>query len=131
MSDANVRVMESVFEAIERRDLPGLLALCTPDVVFEWPPPLPYAAGERGAWAETWIPLQPTPAEIRLDPRVVAHAGDEVVVLWHQRGRSPAGERIDSPVLALYRLAGGKLAHAKMFHFDPAGVARFLASAGS
>jgi ketosteroid isomerase-like protein len=64
-----------------------------------------------------------------MDPRVVAGTGDEVVVLWQQRGLSPAGDRFDGPVLALYRLREGKLARAQMFYFDTVGVTGFLAKA--
>ena len=102
-----------------------------PAVELIWPDSLPYGAGRGPAWAETWDALQPTAAERRLDPRVVAAAGDEVVVLWWQRGLSPAGERFEDPVLGLYRLREGRLVRAQMFHFDAAAVARFLAAAGS
>ena len=34
-----------------------------------------------------------------MDPRVVAANGDEVVVLWRQRGVSRAGDRFDGEVL--------------------------------
>jgi hypothetical protein len=61
--------------------------------------------------------------------RVVAADHDEVVVLWRQRGVSPAGERFDGQVLGLFQLRDGKLARAQMFYFDPAGAARFLAEA--
>jgi ketosteroid isomerase-like protein len=64
-----------------------------------------------------------------MDPRVVAASGNEVVVLWQQRGVSPAGDRFDGPVLALYQLRDGKLARAQMFYFDTVGVAGFLAKA--
>ena len=30
--------------------------------------------GERGGWAQTWIPLQPTEAEQRMDARTVSLA---------------------------------------------------------
>jgi ketosteroid isomerase-like protein len=129
----NVETMREIFRAIESRDLARLLALTDPAAEFHWPPSLPYggmsplqpAAGP--SWAETWIPLQPTEAEQRMDPRIVAASDDEVVVLWHQRGMSPAGERCDAPVLALYLLRDGKLARAQMFYFDSAEVAGFLA----
>ena len=39
---------------------------------------------------------------------------------------SPAGERIDFPVLALYGVRDGKLARAQMFHYDTAALVRFL-----
>jgi len=60
---------------------------------------------------------------------VVAATEDEVVVLWHQRGRDRAGRELDTPVLGLYRVRDGKLARAQMFYFDPLAAAEFLAAA--
>jgi uncharacterized protein len=129
-------VILAIFRAVERRDGEAFQALCQPDVALHWPPPLPYggsfradaAEARRGPnWEETWDPLQPTDGERQMDPRVVASDDDEVVVLWRQRGVSPAGERFDGQVLGLYQLRDGKLARAQMFYFDPAGAARFLA----
>jgi uncharacterized protein len=85
----NVEIMRGIFRAIEDRDLARLVALTDPAAEFHWPPSLPYggisplqpAAGP--SWAETWIPLQPTKAEQRMDARIVAASDDEVVVLWH------------------------------------------------
>jgi ketosteroid isomerase-like protein len=125
----NIEVMRGIFNAIERRDLQGVTDRCHPDVEFLWPPSLPYDRGERGGWAQTWIPLQPTEAEQRMDARVVAASEEEVVVLWRQRGVSPAGEKFDDPVLGLYRLRDGKLARAQMFYFDTVPLVRFLANA--
>ena len=125
----NTEVMRGIFSAIERRDFQRLLDLCQADVEFLWPPSLPYAGGERGAWAETWVPLQPTEAEQRMNPRVVAATEDEVVILWQQRGVSLAGDRFDGPVLGLYQLRDGKLARAQMFYFDTVGLLDFLTKA--
>lgn len=131
-TEANVEVMLEIFRAIERRDLEGFLGLCRPDVEFHWPPSLPYGGTSPSTgWAETWVPLQPTPAEQRMDPRVVAARDDEVVVLWHQRGAIRSGERFDAPVLALYHVCEGKLARAQMFYFDTVPLVRFLAHARS
>jgi len=60
---------------------------------------------------------------------VVASNGDEVVVLWRQRGLSPGGERFDGPVLALYTVREGRLARAQMFYFDTPALVEFLARA--
>jgi ketosteroid isomerase-like protein len=49
-----------------------------------------------------------------------------VVVVWRQRGISPSGDRLDSPVLALYEIRDGKLARAQMFYFDTPAVVEFL-----
>src|SRR5262249_9633178 len=110
----NAEVMLEIFSAIERRDPQRVFELCEPDVEFHWPPSLPYGGISRGraadslTWSTTWVPLQPTEAERRMDPRVVATSGDEVVVVWQQRGVGPRGDRFDGPVLGLYRLRDGK-----------------------
>jgi uncharacterized protein len=138
MSDPT-EVIRAAFRAVEDRDERALRALYHPDVEFHWPASLPYGGTVRGAeivrlggnqgWAATWDPLQPTDAERRMDPRVVAASADEVVVLWRQRGRSPSGERLDEPVLGLYRVRDRKLARAQMFYFDTAAVVAFLKQA--
>lgn len=59
----------------------------------------------------------------------MAARDDEVVVSWRQRGVSPRGDRVDSPVLALSEMRDGKLAKAQMYYFDPSAVTAFLAGA--
>jgi len=131
--EKNVEVMLKIFSAIERRDSQGALEFFHHDIEFHWPPSLPYGGTSRGlkvngpTWIATWDPLQPTEAERRMDPRVVAAGEEEVVILWRQRGVSPAGDRIDTPVLGLYQLREGKLARAQMFYFDSAAALSFLA----
>jgi ketosteroid isomerase-like protein len=127
----NVSLILEIFQAIEQRDAARVFSLCDPAVEFLWPPSLPYAGGEPGAWAETWAPLQPTEAARRMDPRVVGATEDEVVVLWQQRAVSPAGDGLETPVLALYQVRKGKLARAQMFYFETAAVNDFLARANS
>jgi ketosteroid isomerase-like protein len=134
----SVGVVLEAFRAVEQRDEERQRDLFHPDAEFHWPPSLPYGGTLRGreietrqvhTWEETWNPLQPTDAERRMDPRVVAATGEEVVVLWRQRGVDPAGERFDSPVLGLYQVRAGKLVRAQMFYFDPVAADRFLANA--
>ena len=134
-STENVQVMRNIFSTIERRDAQGFRELVHPDVEMHWPASLPYGGTARGpkpeepTWSATWIPLQPSEAEQRMDPRVVAASADEVVVLWRQRGVTPAGDRCDEEVLGLYHVRGGKLARAQMFYFATAALVRFLAKA--
>ena len=134
-------LMLAIFDAIERRDAERFTELVHPDFEIHWPPSLSYGGSYRDldvdarqgrrSWAGTWGPLQPTAAERRMDPRVVAvnDASGEVVVLWRQRGRSPAGERFDGQVLGLYQVRDGRLARAQMFYFDTVALAEFLANA--
>ena len=135
--ERNIQIMLEVFRAVERRDAQRMLDLVVPDVEFQWPPSLPYGGTRRGlnpegpTWGKTWDALQPTAAERNLSPRLIAASETEVVVHWQQRGLTSAGDRIDTPVLGLYRLQDGKLARAQMFYFDPAAVLSFLAKAGN
>ena len=139
----HIELMLAVFSAVERRDAQRFTELVQPDFEIHWPPSLPYggtyrdldieAQQGRPTWAETWNQLQPSAAERRMDPRVVAanHETGEVVVLWRQRGRSPTGERFDGPVLGLYKIRGGRLARAQMFYFDTVALTDFLANAAN
>jgi ketosteroid isomerase-like protein len=135
--EKNLEVILEIFNAIERRDISREQDLVQPDIELHWPPSLPYGGTTRGmkpgrpGWGSTWIPLQPTEAERRMDPRVVAANDEEVVVLWHQRGLTAAGDKLDVEVLGLYRFRDGKLARAQMFYFDTASVLSFLAKANS
>jgi len=135
VSNHNAELMLAIFRAIEQRDAQRLRELFDPELEMHWPPSLPYGGTHTAStlgpttWSQTWAPLQPTDAERSMDPRVVAASGDEVVVLWQQRGVAPAGERFDGEVLALYKLRNGKLIRAQMFYFDTVATARFLANA--
>ena len=135
VTNHNAELMLEIFRAIEERNAPRLRELFDPGLEMHWPPSLPYGGAHTAStpgpatWSQTWTPLQPTEAERRMDPRVVAAARDEVVVLWQQRGVAPAGERFDGEVLALYKLRNGKLIRAQMFYFDAVATARFLTNA--
>jgi ketosteroid isomerase-like protein len=134
-TEESVRVVLETFRAVEDRDVMRLLELYHPELEFHWPPSLPYGGSFRAdgaagqGWSEAWLPLQPSAAERRMDPRVIAAADDEVVVLWRQRGVKASGERFDGEVLGLYRVRDGKLARAQMFYFDSAAVSSFLEDA--
>jgi len=142
---SNAEVVLAVIRAVEERDAEALFELYHSDVELHDAPSLPYTYSARGktamreqletapeeTWLGTWGPLQPTEDERRMDPRVVATAGDEVVVLYTTRAVAPDGERFESPVLGLYEVREGKLARAQMFHYDTAAILAFLERAGS
>jgi ketosteroid isomerase-like protein len=136
-ADESVAIVLEAFRAVEERDEERLRELYHPEVEFHWTPSLPFGGswrsgvGDRAgpSWSEVWEPLQPTEAERRMDPRVVAATDREVVVHWHQRGVSAGGERFDGEALGLYEVRDGKFARAQMFYFDAIAVQRFLAAA--
>jgi ketosteroid isomerase-like protein len=132
-----VDVVMQVFRSVEERNPQLALEVYHDGLEFHWPRPLPYAGSSYGitaslerrpGWAETWDPFQGQD-DRGLGARVVAASEDEVVVLWHQRGRDRAGRQLDTLVLGLYEVRDGKLARAQMFYFDPLAAAEFLAEA--
>jgi ketosteroid isomerase-like protein len=142
---SNEEVVLAVIRAVEERDADALFELYHDDVELHDAPSLPYASTTRGkaamrdqletapetTWLGTWGPLQPTEAERRMDPRVVASDGDEVTVLYMTRALAPDGEHFESPVLGLYEVRDGKFARAQMFHYDTAAIVAFLKRAAS
>jgi uncharacterized protein len=142
---SNEEVVLAVIRAVEERDADALFELYHDDVELHDAPSLPYTYTARGkaamrdqfetapetTWLGTWGPLQPTEAERRMDPRVVASDGDEVTVLYMTRAVAPDGERFESPVLGLYEVRDGKFARAQMFHYDTAAILAFFKRAAS
>jgi uncharacterized protein len=138
---SNAEVVLAVIRAVEERDADALFELYHDDVELHDAPSLPYSYTARGkaamrdqletapetTWLGTWGPLQPTESERRMDARIIAAAGDEVVALYQQRGVSPEGERFEKPCVGLYEVRDGKLARAQMFHYDTAAITEFLA----
>jgi hypothetical protein len=59
-------------------------------------------------------------------PPVIGADDHQVVILYHQRGVSPSGERFDGEVIGLYELRDFRLSRAQMFYFDEAALVRFL-----
>lgn len=141
--DSKAQVALDVIQAVQDRDVDTLNRLYHDDLEFHEAASLPYGGVLKGknvlqeqlesepekTWLGTWAPLQPTDAERRFDPRLVAVNGDEVVVKYWTRGVSPDGERFESEVLALYEVRDGKFARAQMFHYDTAALNEFLGRA--
>jgi ketosteroid isomerase-like protein len=141
--DSRAQVVLDVIQAVQDRDAETLDRLYHDDLEFHEASSLPYGGELKGkkvlleqlesdperTWLGTWGPLQPTEAERRFDPRVVAVNGDEVVVKYWTRGVSSDGERFESEVLALYEVRDGKFARAQMFHFDTAALNEFFSRA--
>ena len=129
-----LEIVRRLYEAVPRRDM-SAADLYAEDVVIHEAASLPYGgdyAGSDGVlrhaqrYLEHWDRLQ-EPAERQLDP-VYFQSRDQVVVLWRQRGRD--GDRtFDMPAVSVYRLENDRITESRMFHFDAAAVAAFLAAA--
>jgi uncharacterized protein len=131
MSEENVEVVRRLFDAVERRDLAGVIASYDENIVIHEASSLPYGGvyhGYEGAqdhaarYVQTWDHFQ-TAAEQKLDAEFL-DAGDTVIVLWRQRAARGA-RKFDSSAASVYRLRNGKIIESEMFQ-DTDAVLQFL-----
>ncbi|MEO5900327.1 MAG: nuclear transport factor 2 family protein [Ilumatobacteraceae bacterium] len=80
----------------------------------------------QATFAETWLPLQPTADERRLDPAIIAASGETVVARYTWRGRDAHGRTFAADTIAHYEVRDGLFAKARMYHFDLTGLIAFL-----
>ena len=111
--------VRGLFDAFNRRDLPGALKLLHPDLVFE---PVsaallgdgqPYRghAGVRRYFAditEHWHELAVNPVHVRA-------AGDAVVALGQTRARGPGGVLADAPTTWVFKFQEDLVGHILVF----------------
>ena len=117
MSEQNVVVVRSMWEAFLRNDFEAALSAFEPDV--EWDGTnLPDGKVSRGldavvehltSWAETWEIW-----EIELE-QVIDAGGDQVIAFIRERGRTKAGLEVNERHSELYTVRNGKIAYRRGF----------------
>jgi ketosteroid isomerase-like protein len=117
MSEQNVAVVRSMWEAFFRNDFEAALSAFEPNV--EWDGTnLPDGNVSRGLdavvehltkWAETWETW-----EIELE-QVIDAGGDQVIAFIRERGRTKAGLEVNERHSELYTVRDGKIGYRKGF----------------
>lgn len=136
MSQQNVENVRRLFQAVEERDIAGVLAAYAPEIVIRDAESLPYGGihhdleGAKqhveGA-AQTWNHLQP-PAERKMDA-VFLDVEDYIIVLWRLKGlAASSGRKLDLPVVSVYKMRDGKILESQMFYSDTVPIQQFLES---
>jgi uncharacterized protein len=112
MSQQNVDLVRSAYEAYNRRDVEGVLAAFDPMIDWDVPDSLAWGGHATGidAVARFFQGLKPYLG----DRHQVAigdliDAGDRVVALVRHQGFGPDGEAYDVPSIMVWTAAGGKL----------------------
>jgi ketosteroid isomerase-like protein len=113
---SNVEIVRDAFEAYERRDFEGVLALCDPDIVVHDP-------GRTGAvfrghdalmrfwqeWLESWDEYTVVPTE-------VTEADDEIFVACRQTGRAKlTGIEISQDLFQVFRFRSGRIVEYRLY----------------
>lgn len=136
MSQQNIENVRRLFQAVEERDIAGVLAAYAPEIVIRDAESLPYGGihhGLEGAKqhvegaAQTWNHLQP-PAERKMDA-VFLDVEDYIIVLWRLKGlAASSGRKLDLPVVSVYKMRDGKILESQMFYSDTVPIQQFLES---
>jgi ketosteroid isomerase-like protein len=114
----NVEVTRRAFEAFDRRDVDGVLALCDPEVEFH------AVTGELAAGGEPYrghegirryfADAERVWEELRMTPRDFRAVGDHVVVLGRVYARG-GGRIVDSPTGWVWRIRDGLLVWGRVY----------------
>jgi ketosteroid isomerase-like protein len=90
----NVATLRSGYEAFARGDVPAVLALFDPDIVWSTPETVQFGGAYRGpaGVGEFFSKLPENYQELNVEPRTFVDGGDTVVAIGAHRGRSRSGE---------------------------------------
>jgi ketosteroid isomerase-like protein len=114
-TEANKRVVQTVFEMFGRGDVPGLLELITDDAEWAAPGPetVPYfgeRSGREGA-LEFFKNLGSSVEFESFEPGDLIAEGDRVVALGHERGRVRSTSKVfDNAWALVFTIREGKVA---------------------
>ncbi len=113
MAQQDVATMRRAYEAFNRADIPGVLAVF--DEQIEWHEPgggTAPAGTFRGAGSvasDVFATVPATFAEFQATPeRFIADAADHVVVVGTFRGQSKGGQQLEAPFVHVWELRDGK-----------------------
>lgn len=115
MSQQNVQIVQSGYEAFNRQDIPSVLALY--DEQIEWVEggggraPSGTFRGPQAVGKDVFATVPANFDEFRADPEQFIDAGDHVVVIGRFRGRAKSGAVLDAPFAHVQRIRNGKITH--------------------
>ncbi len=134
MSDEkkNTEVVQNLFAAFGRGDIPGLLALVADDVVWFIPGPaeVPHAGERRGheGVLQFFQTLGGAVEFEQFEVRELVAQGDKVVALGFERGRVRAsGRTFDNPWALVFTVRDGRVAEFRGYEDTAAVAAAFRA----
>ena len=118
---SNVAVIERLYDAFRRRDIPAVLALFADDVEIRQSSAVPWGGTHRGHdGAVTFFSKLTGTITSTVTIERFLDAGDHVVVIGSTRGTvNGSGAAFDVPVAHVWTLRDGKVARVQYFIDDP------------
>jgi uncharacterized protein len=126
----NTRVVQQMYAAFGRGDMPALLSVLADDVDWHWqmagPANLPYAGRWRGREqvAQFFTAISETVEVQQFEPQEFIAQGDTVVVLGHERSCARStGRAFEQEWAHVYALRDGKVVRFRAYEDTAAQVA--------
>jgi uncharacterized protein len=118
--EENKRVVQAIFEAFGRGDVPGVLSHLAEDVEWRAPGPasVPYLGERRGRGGATefFVKLGTNVEFESFEPGAFIAEGDRVVALGRERGRvRGTGKVFDNEWALVFTFGGGKVTHFQLY----------------
>jgi ketosteroid isomerase-like protein len=114
MSQPNVSLVQSLYDAFARGDIPAILGAMDPDIVWDIPqaPDYPLGGthrGPQGIASEFFSVIPSYYLEFAAIPQHMVDNGDRVIVLGEYRGKGKAsGTAFQVPVAHVYDFRDGR-----------------------
>ncbi|HEY7307429.1 MAG TPA: nuclear transport factor 2 family protein [Bryobacteraceae bacterium] len=112
MSQQDVAIVRSGYDAFNRKDIPAVLELYDPQI--EWieagggRSPAGTFHGPQSVANDVFATVPQNFDDFRVDPEQFIDAGEHVVVVGRFRGTAKSGATLDAPFVHVYRLRNGK-----------------------
>lgn len=126
----NVQLVQQIYSAIGRGDIPGVVGMMAADVEIHLPGPseIPFAgtyAGHEGV-GQFFQAIGANAEVLRFEPREFIAQDDHVVVLGHERLTArPTGRSWETDWAMVWTVRDGKVASLREFHETGAIAAAF------
>jgi uncharacterized protein len=118
-AEANRALVRAAYEALARGDVPAVLVVMDPHVVWVEPAGSPYAGRHLGPGtvaARVFARYEAEWDSYEIVPRAFVAQGDKVVVLGDSRGLyRPTGQRIASSFAHVWQLLDGRVVSVRQF----------------
>jgi hypothetical protein len=122
MSQANVELVRSGYEAFRRRDFAAVFQLLDTEVEVYQSEEIPWGGRYRGhTEVQQFFARLTQTIESRVDPDQFIDAGDRIVAVGHSRGTVHAtGKAFEVPAVHVWTVRGGKAVRFEAYIDNPA-----------
>lgn len=109
---SNKEIIQQGYEAFKRRDIPAVLALFDPDIVWELPPGFPVATTyrKREGVLQFFSTLPSLYDELHVEPDEYLEIGDLVIARGHHRGHI-GHKKFEIPFAMFWTMKNGLATH--------------------